>query len=429
MLHRGDLGPRPGAGCGSPAEPGPAHRDRGAAGHGPGPERELRRLSSRAEHGTLVGPTRRPTVVAPAGRRLCPARAGRHRSRRHDRAPLGNQDQGARHLSGPGPLQSRPLCQGERSALALRHAAGTHSLGRLRLGAAVPDPPGALRTLRPKPRPAAQDADRLGPPGAAPDRPLAARPADRRGRRQQLLGHRVAALRQPASGCGHPAAARCRSVLTPPAAPAGSQGPPARQRSAPADPEPAGGGSSHRVAAGRDPGLVRQHPLDVATGTALWHHPGRRVLIRWVLVRDPEGGREPQAFLCTDLMAEPTAILGWFVRRWRVEVTFAEVRRHLGVETQRQWSDLAILRTTPALLGLFSLVTLWADRIKGEPGIPLDRVRWYPKADPTFSDALALVRRELWTSPTFATSPDHRESAKNTDRLLNRLIRVACNPP
>ena len=73
---------------------------------------------------------------------------------------------------------------------------------------------------------------------------------------------------------------------------------------------------------------------------------------------------------------------------------------------------LAILRTTPALLGLFSLVTLWAGRIQGEQGIPLDRVRWYPKADPTFSDALALVRLELWTSPTFATSPDHRESAK-----------------
>jgi hypothetical protein len=171
-----------------------------------------------------------------------------------------------------------------------------------------------------------------------------------------------------------------------------------------------------------------QHRLDVATGTALWHHPGRRVPIRWVLVRDAEGVREPQAFLCTNLEAEPTAILDWFVRRWRVEVTFAEVRRHLGVETQRQWSDLAILRTTPALLGLFSLVTLWAGTIKSEYGVLPEAVRWYPKADPTFSDALALVRRELWTSTTFATSPAHRDSAKNTDRLLNRLIRVACKP-
>jgi hypothetical protein len=67
------------------------------------------------------------------------------------------------------------------------------------------------------------------------------------------------------------------------------------------------------------------------------------------------------------------------------------------VEPQRQWSDLAILRTTPALLGLFSLVTLRADRIRGEQGVLPDRVRWYPKADPTFSDALTLVRLELWT--------------------------------
>src|SRR4051812_24096172 len=160
LLHRGDLGPRPGAGCWSPAEPGPAHRECGAAGHGPGPERELRRLSSRAEHSTLVGPTRRPSVVALAGRRLCPARAGRHRSRRYDRAPLGNEDQGARYLPGPGPLQSRPLCQSEWSALAVRHAARAYSLGWLRLGAAIPDHPGAFRALRTKTGPAAQEADR-----------------------------------------------------------------------------------------------------------------------------------------------------------------------------------------------------------------------------------------------------------------------------
>jgi hypothetical protein len=108
--------------------------------------------------------------------------------------------------------------------------------------------------------------------------------------------------------------------------------------------------------------------LDIASGTALWHHPGRRVAIRWVLVRDPSGEKEPQAFLCTDQTAEPTDILRWFVRRWRTETTFEEARRHLGVETQRQWSDLAILRTTPTLLALFSLVTLWASQLAAERG-------------------------------------------------------------
>ena len=169
--------------------------------------------------------------------------------------------------------------------------------------------------------------------------------------------------------------------------------------------------------------------LDIVSGTAIWHHPGRQVAIGWVLVRDADGGKPPQAFLCTDTEADPMAILGWFVQRWRVEVTLAEVRRHLGVETQRQWSDLAILRTTPVLLGLFSLVTLWADRIHAERGLLPDRVRWYPKAEPTFSDALAVVRRELWTAPTFATSRYDGDSAEIPAQLLNRLILVACQPP
>jgi hypothetical protein len=101
--------------------------------------------------------------------------------------------------------------------------------------------------------------------------------------------------------------------------------------------------------------------VELATGTAVWYHSGLPpVPIRWLLVRDPLGELQPQAFLCTDLNAAALDILQWFVSRWQLEVTFQDARAHLGVETQRQWSDLAILRTTPALLGLFSLVTLWA---------------------------------------------------------------------
>jgi len=104
-----------------------------------------------------------------------------------------------------------------------------------------------------------------------------------------------------------------------------------------------------------------ERTVEIVSATALWNNPGHRVPIRYVLVRDPASELEPQAFLCTDLDADPLDILRWFVRRWSIEVTFAEVRRHLGVETQRQWSDPAIARTTPVLLGLFSVVTLWAN--------------------------------------------------------------------
>ena len=120
---------------------------------------------------------------------------------------------------------------------------------------------------------------------------------------------------------------------------------------------------------------------------------------------------EPRGFLCADPAADPLDVRRWFVRRWSVEVTFAEVRRHLGVETQRQWSDLGIARTTPALPGLFSLVTLWAEAGLGSD-VPPRGAAWYPKPRPTFSDALATVRYRLWTSATFSTSPGDGEFAE-----------------
>ena len=112
----------------------------------------------------------------------------------------------------------------------------------------------------------------------------------------------------------------------------------------------------------------QQRRLEILSGIAVWYCSGLPpAQIRWVLVHDPSGEREPQAFLSTDLMAKPEQIIGWFVSRWRMETTFQETRTHLGMETQRQWSDLAILRTTPALLGLFSLITVWADRLARTP--------------------------------------------------------------
>ena len=166
--------------------------------------------------------------------------------------------------------------------------------------------------------------------------------------------------------------------------------------------------------------------VEIISGTAIWHHPGKHVPIRYVLVRDVAGAFNPQAFLCTDLQADPLDILRWFVRRWATEVTFAEVRRHLGVETQRQWSDTAIARTTPALLGLFSLVTLWTS----DPGVRrLARPRgaaWYQKGDLTFSDALAAVRRSLWAAALSNTSRQTADITKVETAVLDRLIATLC---
>ncbi len=162
--------------------------------------------------------------------------------------------------------------------------------------------------------------------------------------------------------------------------------------------------------------------VEAATGTALWYHPGEpAVALRWVLLRDPAGQGEPHALLSTDPTVPPARIVAWFVSRWPLEVTFHEVRAHLGVETQRQWSDLAILRTTPALLGLFSLVTLCARaRLDGQP-LPVRQAAWYAKTAPTFSDTLACVRQLLWPVTVFSTSPASDEVVEIPRTLFDRL--------
>lgn len=168
--------------------------------------------------------------------------------------------------------------------------------------------------------------------------------------------------------------------------------------------------------------------VELASATAVWYSSGSPpVPLRWVLVRDPRGAFATQALLCTDPGAEPERILSWFVLRWQMEPTFQEARLHLGVETQRQWSEKAIRRTTPALLGLFSLVTLLADERMSRGEGAVRRSAWYRKDLPTFSDALALVRRQLlWSHEGFRASGPETETAKVPRELLERLTEALC---
>ena len=116
-------------------------------------------------------------------------------------------------------------------------------------------------------------------------------------------------------------------------------------------------------------------------------------------------------------------ILQWFVSRWQLEVTFQDSRAHLGVETQRQWSDRAILRTTPALLGLYSLITLWAhDLAADKPLVPVTAA-WYPKSHCTFSDAIAAVRRQIWQHQSSCMS----RRAANVIKIPRQLWERAAN--
>ena len=167
--------------------------------------------------------------------------------------------------------------------------------------------------------------------------------------------------------------------------------------------------------------------VDVCTDTAVWYHSGLpAVAVRWVLIRDPQGEFAAQALVTTHLEQEPGQLLEWFVRRWTMEVTFEEARTHLGLETQRQWNDCAIARTTPALLGLYSLVALLAHGVFQAEGRFIRTAAWYVKEHPTFSDALAVIRSQLWGACHFSMSAATEDMVKIPRSLFERLIDTVC---
>lgn len=167
--------------------------------------------------------------------------------------------------------------------------------------------------------------------------------------------------------------------------------------------------------------------VEVTSDTAVWYHTGMpAVPIRWVLVRDPHRKFSPQAFLCTQLETPPVRVLEWFVMRWQTEVTFQEARCHLGVETQRQWADKAIARTTPALFGLFSIITLLAAGLMQSGKLPARQAAWYVKEQATFSDTLAFVRRSLWGKATFPLWSTKAEIRKIPCAVFEHFLDMLC---
>lgn len=179
----------------------------------------------------------------------------------------------------------------------------------------------------------------------------------------------------------------------------------------------------------------KERVIEIASGFCLWYSSGKpAVNIRWVLIRDPLGEFNSTSLLSTSCSFSPVQIVEWFVQRWPIEVTLQEARAHLGVESQRQWSDLAIARTTPILFGLFSWVTLAADALAADGVASIRQAAWYSKSLPTFSDALAWVRHELWTAhPASAFSIDDCSASAfsiddslDTHSLIERLLDTVC---
>jgi hypothetical protein len=165
----------------------------------------------------------------------------------------------------------------------------------------------------------------------------------------------------------------------------------------------------------------------LSSGTCVWFHFGKEAVpIRWVIVRDPLGKFETQAVLCTKQETAPQQIVEWFIRRWQVEVTFEESRRHLGIETNRQFSDKAIKRTTPCLFGLFSLVAMMAEELSNRGELKIRSAVWYEKEAATFSDAIGCVRQQIWDARSFQTLENEWEMIKIPRSFLQALTDTLC---
>jgi hypothetical protein len=167
--------------------------------------------------------------------------------------------------------------------------------------------------------------------------------------------------------------------------------------------------------------------IEIVSGKCVWYHVGKEAVpIRWVIIRDPLGKFEPQAIFSTRTSASPKQIVEWFIKRWQVEVTFEESRRHLGIETQRQFSDKAIKRTTPCLFGLFSLITMMAEELSRSGELKIRSAVWYEKEAATFSDAIGCVRQQIWEARSFQTSENEWEMIKIPRSFLETLTETLC---
>jgi hypothetical protein len=115
-------------------------------------------------------------------------------------------------------------------------------------------------------------------------------------------------------------------------------------------------------------------------------------------------------------------IVSWFTARWPIETTFQEVRAHLGFETPRQYVAKSVLRTAPCLLGLFSVVCLIFAKHTRRHRIEVRSTEWYTKTEPTFSDAIATVRRLFWEETIFEKASYHKGFNKLPPKLRNMLL-------
>jgi hypothetical protein len=163
--------------------------------------------------------------------------------------------------------------------------------------------------------------------------------------------------------------------------------------------------------------------VELTGNVGQWYKAGKGLVpVRWVFVRDVQGTHREEYFYTTDTRLSLVQIVSWFTARWPIETTFQEVRAHLGFETPRQYVAKSVLRTAPCLLGLFSVSCLIFAEHSRRHRIAVRSTEWYAKTEPTFSDALATVRRLFWEKTIFEKASFHKGFNKLPPKLRNLLL-------
>lgn len=137
----------------------------------------------------------------------------------------------------------------------------------------------------------------------------------------------------------------------------------------------------------------RSETVCIADGEARVHKaPGRP--LRVVAIEPLTGGRKPQAFYSTCHDASAGQVIAWYACRWSIEVTFQDSKQQLGFEQPQDWSRPAAERTAPVAMLFYSMIVVWFAQEGHRQYQPLD-CPWYTfKAEPSFADMLATLRRQ-----------------------------------
>jgi hypothetical protein len=137
------------------------------------------------------------------------------------------------------------------------------------------------------------------------------------------------------------------------------------------------------------------------TGTGHWFKSGKGLVpIRWAFVRDRQGTHRDEYFYTTDVAMGVERLIGYYTGRWGIETTFEGARSCLHLGTACGWCRETVLRVTPCLFGLYSVVAWLYNELPARRRI--GSIDWPGKAGVTFSDALGAVRRWVWSEGVFA---------------------------